>query len=50
MTAGWDVVIIGAGCWWIAGDRTAAAVAIISIAQHARPNCSGHTEFLRPQL
>jgi len=30
-------------------DRDA-AVAIISIAQQASPNCSGQMEFLRPQL
>src|SRR4051794_28155735 len=28
----------------------AMVVAIISIAQHAKPNCKGQTEFLRPQL
>jgi hypothetical protein len=31
-------------------SKRAMEVAIISMAQQARPNCSGQSEFLRPQL
>ena len=31
-------------------SKRAMEAAIISMAQQARPNCSGHSEFFRPQL